>query len=97
MSVREGMRNLKWRNDKPSSLIFAQALDGGDPDKQVTYRDEVFQIDFPFNGEPKSLIKTFNRFNNIMWGNDTIAIVFDYWWNTRNSKTYLFNPSDNKS
>ena len=97
MSVREGRRNLNWRNDKPSSLIFVQALDGGDPDKEVIYRDEVFQIDFPFDGEPESLIKTFNRFSNAIWGNDTIAVVFDYWWNTRNTKTYLFNPSDNDS
>jgi len=94
MSVRKGKRKFNWRNDKPSSLIFIQALDGGDPEKDVVYRDEVFQLDPPFNGKAKSLIKTINRFRSAVWGNDSTALVYDYWWNTRNTKTYLFNPSE---
>ena len=94
MSVRTGKRKFNWRNDKPSSLIFIQALDGGDPEKEVVYRDEVFQLDPPFNGKAKSLIKTINRFRSAVWGNDSTALVYDYWWNTRNTKTYLFNPSE---
>ena len=31
---------------------------------------------------------------SVEWGNDNIAIAYDNWWNTRNTKTYLFNPSD---
>jgi len=94
MSVRKGKRKFNWRNDKPASLIFTRALDGGDPEKEVAYRDEVFQLDPPFNGKAKSLIKTINRFRSAIWGNDSIALVYDYWWNTRNTKTYLFNPSE---
>ena len=94
MSVRKGKRKFNWRNDKPSSLIFIQALDGGDPEKEVVYRDEVFQLEPPFNGKAKSLIKTINRFRSAVWGNDSTAFVYDYWWNTRNTKTYLFNPSE---
>ena len=94
MSVRKGKRKFNWRNDKPASLIFIQALDGGNPEKEVVYRDEVFQLDPPFNGKAKSLIKTINRFRFAIWGNDSTALVYDYWWNTRNTKTYLFNPSE---
>jgi hypothetical protein len=43
---------------------------------------------------PKSLLKTINRYSGITWGNEQIAIAYDSWWNTRNTKTYLFNPSD---
>ena len=32
----------------------------------------------------------------MVWCNDSIAIVSDYWWNNRNTKTYVFNPN-NKS
>tara|TARA_B110000196_G_scaffold268948_1_gene243316 strand:- start:57 stop:2471 length:2415 start_codon:yes stop_codon:yes gene_type:complete len=94
MSVRKGKRKFNWRNDKPASLIFIQALDGGNPEKEVVYRDEIFQLDPPFNGKAKSLIKTINRFRSAIWGNDSTAIIYDYWWNTRNTKTYLFNPSE---
>ena len=95
MATRTGMRNLSWRSDKPASLIYAKALDGGDPANEVDYRDEVFQVEAPFNTEGKSILKTINRFRYILWGNDNMAIAYDYWWNTRNTKTYLFNPSNN--
>jgi len=94
MATRKGRRNMSWRADKPSTLIFVEALDEGDPAIEVEYRDEVFEIDAPFNGEPKSLLKTINRYSGIMWGNDKIAVATDRWWNTRNTKTYIFNPSD---
>ena len=94
MSVRKGKRKFNWRNDKPASLIFIQALDEGDPEKEVVFRDEVLQLDPPFNGKATSLIKTINRFRFAIWGNDSTALVYDYWWNTRNTKTYLFNPSE---
>jgi dipeptidyl aminopeptidase/acylaminoacyl peptidase len=95
MAVRKGRRELSWRNDKPASLIFAEALDGGDPENEVEFRDEIFELKAPFNGKPKSLLKTINRYYTIFWGNDKTAIAMDYWWNTRNLKAYTFNPSDN--
>ncbi|MFS4417657.1 prolyl oligopeptidase family serine peptidase [Maribacter sp. 2307ULW6-5] len=94
MAVREGMRSLSWRSDKPASLVYASALDGGDPANEVAYRDEVFQWDAPFNGNPRSLIKTKNRYRYIQWGDDHVAIAHDRWWNNRNAKSYLFDPSD---
>ncbi len=95
MAVRMGMRSISWRNDKPSSLIYAQALDGGDPANEVEFRDEVFEMDAPFNKAGKSILKTINRYSGIQWGTKDIAVAYDYWWNTRNTKTYLFNPSKN--
>ncbi|WP_350287630.1 prolyl oligopeptidase family serine peptidase [uncultured Croceitalea sp.] len=95
MAVRMGKRELSWRNDKPSSVIYAQALDEGDPETEADYRDEVFQIDAPFDKEGKSLIKLKNRYYRILWGSDGMAVAYDYWWNNRNLKGYLFNPSDN--
>lgn len=94
MAVREGKRRMTWRSDEPSTLVWVEALDGGDPEKEVGYRDEVFQLRAPFTGQPQSLIKTKNRFSNIQWGNGNIAIAHDYWWNNRNTKSYLFDPSD---
>ena len=95
MAVRTGKRGFSWRSDKPSSLIYTEALDGGDPETEVDYRDEVFELEAPFNGNGKSILKTINRYANIQWGNSTTALAMDYWWNTRNTKTYVFNPSDN--
>ncbi len=96
MATREGPRRLSWRSDKPSSLIYAKALDGGDPKNNVDFRDEVFEWEAPFKDEPKSILKTINRYSGIQWGNENVAIASDYWWNTRNTKSYIFNPSNNE-
>ena len=93
MAVREGKRSFSWRMDKPSSMIYAEALDSGDPKIKVVYRDEVFELNYPFKGNGKSILKTINRYRGIDWGNDNFAIAYDYWWNTRNEKVYAFNPS----
>ncbi|MBT5507557.1 MAG: S9 family peptidase [Flammeovirgaceae bacterium] len=93
MAVPSGRRSFRWRNDQPASLVFVKALDEGNPDSLVAFRDEVFQLEAPFDERPKSMLKTQNRFSSIIWGNKNLAIAYDYWWNTRNKKTYLFNPA----
>jgi len=95
MAVRTGIRNLSWRADKSATLYWCEALDGGDPAKEVDFRDEVFELNAPFNGKAVSILKTIDRFSGIEWGNNSTAIAYDYWWNTRNTKTYIFNPSNN--
>jgi dipeptidyl aminopeptidase/acylaminoacyl peptidase len=96
MATRTGKRDFRWRNDKASTLYYVEALDGGDPKNEAPFRDEVFELEAPFNGTGKSILKTINRFSGITWATENIAIAYDYWWNTRNTKTYLFNPSNNQ-
>ncbi len=92
-SVRKGKRNMTWRTDKPATLYFVEALDEGDQANKVDFRDEVFLWDAPFSSNPTSLVKTQQRFSGIEWGDDTTAIVYDQWYDTRNMRTYLINPS----
>ena len=94
MATRTGKRNMNWRDDKPATLFWAEALDEGDPEIEVEFRDAVYQLDAPFNGKSKLLLKTKNRYSGIDWGNDNTAVAYDYWWNDRNTKTYIFNPSN---
>ncbi len=93
MAEREGKRDFTWRDDQPATLVYVKALDGGDPEVEAEYRDEFFQIEAPFNNDGRSLIKVKNRGSRILWGEKNIAIASDYWWNTRNTKTYVFDPS----
>ena len=94
MATRTGKRNFSWRNDQPATLYWVEALDEGDPENEVDFRDVVYQVEAPFTGKGKEILKTKNRFSGITWGDDKNAIAYDYWWNDRNTKTYLFNPSD---
>lgn len=97
MATRKGKRRTSWRSDKPATLYWAEALDEGDPEKEVAFRDAIYSLDAPFTGKGKELLKTQQRYSGITWGEDETAIAYDYWWNTRNTKTYLFNPSDNSA
>jgi dipeptidyl aminopeptidase/acylaminoacyl peptidase len=94
MAVRKGKRNMSWRTDKPATLSYAEALDGGDPANKVEFRDEVFLWNAPFDGSATSLVKTPQRFSNVIWGNDNTAIISDEWYDTRNTKMYVINPSN---
>ncbi|MCC8360525.1 S9 family peptidase [Salinimicrobium sediminilitoris] len=94
MAEREGRRNLSWRNDSPSTLVYVEALDGGDPEREAEFRDEVLLLEAPFKGEGRSILKTKDRYAGIIWGDKNTAIANDYWWNNRNTRTYVFDPSN---
>ncbi|HEX8269446.1 MAG TPA: prolyl oligopeptidase family serine peptidase [Flavobacterium sp.] len=94
MAVRKGMRNMGWRNDKPATLYYVVALDEGDPANKVPFRDEVFLWNAPFDSAPVSLAKTAQRFSWITWGNETTAVLYDEWYDTRNEKIFLIDPSN---
>lgn len=94
MAVRKGKRNMSWRTDKPATLAYAEALDGGDPANKVEFRDEVFLWNAPFDSAATSLMKTPQRYDRIIWGNDNTAIITDEWYDTRSTKTYVINPSN---
>ncbi|MDP5045281.1 MAG: S9 family peptidase, partial [Leeuwenhoekiella sp.] len=94
MATQTGKRNMYWRADHPATLYWAEALDQGDPEVEVPFRDQVYMQKAPFTEAPTKVLKTINRFRGITWGSENTAIAYDYWWNTRNTKTYVFNPSD---
>lgn len=93
MAVRKGRRSMGWRADTPATLSFVEALDEGDPANKVEFRDEVFLWEAPFSNNPTSLAKTGQRYGGITWANANTAVLFDQWYDTRNERTFLINPS----
>lgn len=93
-AVRTGKRSMDWRSDEPATLYYVEALDGGDPANKVEFRDEVYTWKAPFTDKPTALVKTINRFSDVTWGNESVAVMSDFWYDTRNVKTYLFQPSN---
>lgn len=93
MAERTGPRDHGWRSDLPSTIYWAEALDGGDPAVEVEYRDAIYQLKAPFLDDKEMLFKTKLRFNSIMWGDESLAIGVDYWWNTRMMRMTAIDPS----
>lgn len=92
-AVETGKRSISWRSDTPATLCWAEACDGGDPAAKADYRDEIYMLQAPFDGESMLLARTKNRFAGIGWGNENVAILYDSWWKTRRTTSYLLNPS----
>ncbi|SFG36724.1 S9 family peptidase [Pontibacter chinhatensis] len=91
-AVAKGPRSYNWRPDKPATLYWAEAQDGGDANKEVAVRDHVYMLDAPFNGKPTQLAATKYRYRGVMWG-EGLAIVSERWWKTRTERNTLVDPA----
>jgi dipeptidyl aminopeptidase/acylaminoacyl peptidase len=52
--VPTGPRMVSWEESMPASLVWTEALDGGDPMAKVEHRDEIFRLPAPFDEAPRS-------------------------------------------
>ena len=93
-AVRTGPRSHTWRSDKPASLYWVEALDGGDPAAEVDHRDQLFYLEAPFTGDPSPSIKVELRYSGITWGREDFALVYESWTATRRMKLSSFHPTD---
>ncbi len=85
-------RGFEWRSDAPATLAWAEARDGGDPKRAAEVRDELLMLPAPFDGAPVSLVKLGLRYGGVYWGRDDLAIVVEWWWETRNVRTWVLQP-----
>jgi dipeptidyl aminopeptidase/acylaminoacyl peptidase len=93
-SVRRGRRTIGWRSDLPSTLYVVEALDGGDAGAPAEFRDQLSTWDAPFEGEPSPLWKSQLRFSGQRWGDATTALVMEWWYDTRQIRTWRIDPSN---
>lgn len=96
-STFQGPRSIQWRSDTDAELVWVEALDGGDAGIEASPRDRVLTLEAPFTGEPLVLMELGSRFSGIQWGSDTLAIVSEWWWPTRNWKSWWVRPGETDS
>ncbi len=87
-----GVRSIGWRSDAPATLVWAEAQDGGDPSKAVDIRDHVYQQAAPFASAPVLLAKLASRYSGTQWGRGDFALVSEFWWKTRQVRTWRIAP-----
>jgi dipeptidyl aminopeptidase/acylaminoacyl peptidase len=88
-------RDINWRPNEPATLVWAEALDGGDSRKQVPQHDKVMWVKAPFTAAPAELLRTEQRFGGITWGEHAdFALFRDTNMRARRARTYSFNPSN---
>lgn len=61
MGVPTGPRQVTWDERAPASLLWVEALDGGDPIAEVPHRDVLLRLDAPFDGTPEEVTRIAQR------------------------------------
>jgi len=90
--VINGPRSIRWRPNNPATLIWTQALDGGDPKKKVAHRDSLVMLKAPFTGQPVELVKIEHRLTGATFGETGGLVLFsDFERDKRWVRTFMFD------
>ncbi|SVD04983.1 uncharacterized protein METZ01_LOCUS357837, partial [marine metagenome] len=90
-------RGHHWRpTGTPATIVWVEALDGGDPNRDVRIRDRVMMLEAPFDSQrPRIVTKLEYRFSKILWGETRgVALVREYESTSNSYKTWLVNPDN---
>ncbi len=91
--VQTGPRGIRWRPDQPATVIWTEALDGGEMRNKVPFRDKVMSITAPFTGSPAELAKTEWRFAGLSFTEKGIALLSESDRATRRIRTWILETS----
>ncbi|HKV92578.1 MAG TPA: prolyl oligopeptidase family serine peptidase [Candidatus Angelobacter sp.] len=99
-----GPRDYQWVPTKPATLVWADALDGGDPKTKAPFRDELMMLSAPFTDDPQEVAKLEHRFvpagggfggfragSAIEWTDHGTGLVRDYNRDRRWQRTFLID------
>jgi dipeptidyl aminopeptidase/acylaminoacyl peptidase len=91
--VPTGPRDYQWRPTEPASLVWVEAMDGGNPKEKVPHRDHIYMIKGPFKGEPQEVFLTEQRFRGVQFSQSgKFALVEDYDRDKRWQRTFVIDP-----
>ncbi|MBF0546080.1 MAG: prolyl oligopeptidase family serine peptidase [Candidatus Riflebacteria bacterium] len=62
-----GPRDIGWQQLASATLIWTEALDGGDPNNVVDFREKLFKLQEPFTASPTEFFKLPQRFAGLDW------------------------------
>jgi len=78
--VPTGPRAIQWQPLTGATLVWAEALDGGDPLKKVPHRDRIMTLAAPSEAEPREIMKVKQRYSGLEWTarpNEAFVAEFD--------------------
>ena len=92
--VPTGPRSFSWRANQPATLVWAEALDGGDWKVEVPARDKLMTLAAPFTGKPRQFAQLAQRYAGLAWfehGSQALSYEYD---NNRNWQTTRLIDAD---
>jgi dipeptidyl aminopeptidase/acylaminoacyl peptidase len=101
--VLTGPRDYQWVPSQPATLVWAEALDGGDPKTKAEFRDKLMLLRAPFTDQPQELARFEQRFvpagggfgpgrgTPIEWTESGLGLTHDYNRDRRWQRTFLID------
>jgi dipeptidyl aminopeptidase/acylaminoacyl peptidase len=89
--VLTGPRAHTWKSSDPATVIWAEALDEGNPRNKVPHRDRVLSLAAPFTGNPTELARTEARYAGIGWTEKGIGLLNETDRPTRRVRTWILD------
>jgi dipeptidyl aminopeptidase/acylaminoacyl peptidase len=90
--VEPGPRSYQWRADQPATVVWVEALDGGDLKNKVPFRDRVLSLAAPFSGQPAEVAKTEWRYGSISYTDAGVGLLSENDRASRMTRTWLIEP-----
>ncbi|MEW5983846.1 MAG: prolyl oligopeptidase family serine peptidase [Acidobacteriota bacterium] len=84
-----GPRSYRWNPVEPATLVWAEALDGGDLRNTVPHRDRVLTLKAPFEAAPTEFIRTEWRFGGLSFTEKGVAMLSESDRATRLNRTWM--------
>jgi dipeptidyl aminopeptidase/acylaminoacyl peptidase len=96
--VPTGPRAFEWRQTEPATLLWAEALDGGDWNVKVPARDKVMLHKAPFASPAVELTRSEQRFSGFFWGEQpSTAFLREDDENRHWTRTFVVNVDDSRA
>src|SRR6202167_2151547 len=93
--VPTGPRDFSWRATDPATLVYAEALDGGDWNVNVSPRDKIMLLKAPFNAPAVQITQTEQRYQNFAWSEQPSTAILTQYDNNRHwTKSFIVNVDD---
>jgi len=90
-----GPRDFSWRATEPATLVWAEALDGGDWNVTVPSRDKIMVQEAPFTAPPVELTRLEQRYEGFWWSEQPhTALLNEFDQNRHWRRTFIIDADD---
>ena len=90
--VQTGPRAYRWRPDRPATILWAEALDGGNLRNAAPFRDRIVALEAPFTAQPSEVAKTEWRYGALLYTEKGIGLLSETDRATRHVRTWILEP-----
>ena len=89
--VTTGPRSWRWDATQPSTVVWVEALDEGNPKNKVPNRDRILALKAPFTGQPAEVIKTEWRYGGMAFGDKGLTVLYESDRDTRQMRAWFID------